>query len=247
MGEKVTKTIENKGKRSKYAGILFDADNTLFDFDAAEDFALRTTMERRNIPWSEVTKNQYLAINRPLWDAFYQGKVEQKWLMVERFRRFSELLGVETDPKAWDEEYLELLGESSVLIDGAEELLRELKPHFVLVLATNGETEVQKKRLGKSSINGLFDGVFISKELGMKKPEKAYFHHILKELRLAPEETLMVGDNLLADIQGAINAGIDSVLYSPDIGKMEILAGLEPTYRVGRLEKIKDIVWGEKG
>lgn len=242
----MTKNRKNGGETPRYTTVLFDADNTLFDFDAAEDYALKTSMARRGIAFSEERKEQYLAINRPLWQAFYEGKVEQKWMMVERFRRFSELLGVKTDPAAWDEEYLGLLGECSVLIDGAEELLRALKGHCTLALATNGETEVQKKRLANSSINGLFDGVFISKELGMKKPEKEYFDHILHALKAKPEAALMVGDNLTADILGAINTGIDSVLYSPEVEKMEIPAGMEPTYKARKLAEIEEIVWRGK-
>lgn len=230
----------------RYRAVLFDADNTLFDFDAAEEYALKTSMERRGIAFNQERKERYLAINRPLWDAFYKGEVEQNWMMVERFRRFSELLCVETDPAEWDREYLGLLGECSVLIDGAEELLRALKGKCVLALATNGETEVQKKRLANSGIQGLFDGVFISKEIGMKKPQKEYFHHILKELDVSPKETLMVGDNLLADIQGAINAGIDCALYSPDADEMEIPRELEPTYRVKELGEIEKIIWREE-
>lgn len=240
----MTKTAENGEKRPKYSLILFDADNTLFDFDAAEEQALRVSMERRGLKFSQERKEEYLKINRPLWDALYRGEVEQKWLMVERFRRFSELLGAEIDPVSWDNEYLELLGECAALVPGAEELLRALRPVCKLALATNGETHVQKKRLANSSINDCFDGIFISKELGMKKPEKEYFFHILDKMQAKPEDTLMVGDNVLADIQGAINSGIDSVLYSPEIEKIKVPEGLEPTYRVGDLSQIRDIVWG---
>lgn len=240
------KTEEKQKKIPRYPVVLFDADNTLFDFDAAEDFALRTTMERRGLAYSEERKAQYLAINRPLWDRFYAGEVEQKWLMVERFRLFAELLGAETDPVGWDDEYLELLSESAVLIEGAEALLRGLKPYCTLALATNGETHVQKKRLAKSSISDCFDGVFISKELGMKKPEKEYFHHILKELNAAPQTALMVGDNLMADILGAQNSGMDSVFYSPEADKMKFPEGIAPTYTATKLAQIEKIVWGEE-
>lgn len=242
----MTKNKEKNGKMPKYKAVLFDIDNTLFDFDAAEDYALKTSMARRGIAYSEERKGHYLAINRPLWEGFHQGKVDQNWLMVERFRMFGGLYGVEPDPEEWNREYLALLGESSVLTEGAEELLRALRGHCLLAIATNGETAVQKKRLAASPVAGWFDGVFISKEMGLKKPDKAYFDRILETLGVENTQALMVGDNLMADILGANNAEMDSAFFAPDADRVEIPAGVRPTYKITKLQQIKTIIWGEE-
>lgn len=226
--------------KQRYETVLLDADNTLFDFNAAEEQALRRSMERRGLAFSRERLEQYTAINRELWDAFHRGEVEQEWLKTERFRRFGALLGWTGDPAAWDAEYLDFLGDCGTLLPGALELLEALKPHCRLGLATNGLQAVQRKRLAGNPVAPYFDGVFISQEMGVGKPHKDYFRQVLSALDARAETAVMVGDDLLSDIQGAINAGLDSIWYSRK-GEESPL----PTYRVTRLEDVAKIVLGE--
>lgn len=230
-----------KRVNKRYKTVLFDADNTLFDFNAAEEQALRRTMETRGLSFDRERLTRYAAINRELWDAFHRGEVEQEWLKTERFRRFGGELGWSGDPEAWDEEYLDALGDCGALLPGALELLQVLKPHCKMGLATNGLQKVQRKRLAGNPATPYFDGIFISQEMGVGKPEPAYFEKVLKALGADRTTTLMVGDDLLSDIQGAINAGIDCAWYSPN-GEDSPL----PTYRVRRLEEIVGLVCGDE-
>lgn len=224
----------------RYQCVLIDADNTLLDFDAAERQALRRTMEARGLPYNEETQARYIAINRELWDAFHRGEVEQGWLKGERFRRFGAELGWTGDERAWDEEYLDALGDCQALLPGALELLARIKPYCRIGLATNGLQKVQRKRLAGNPILDYLDGVFISQELGVGKPHKAYFQQVLAAMHAAPETTVMVGDDLLSDIQGAINAGLDSIWYSRKGEKSPL-----PTYTVTALGDVAKIVLGE--
>ena len=225
--------------KKRYETVLFDADNTLLDFNAAEEQALRRSMEARGLEFTPQRLEQYTAINRELWDAYHRGEVEQGWLKGERFRRFGAALGWSGDPEEWDRDYLDKLGDCGALLPGAVELLERLKPRCRLGLATNGLRAVQRKRLADNPITPYFDGIFISQEMGVGKPEKAYFEKVLAALGADRETTLMVGDDLLSDIQGAINAGLDCVWYSPSGAESPL-----PTYRVRRLEEVAGIVWG---
>ncbi len=225
--------------RPRYDLVLLDADNTIFDFDAAEERALALTLRERGGRWEETTLDRYRAINQPLWNAFHRGEVTQEWLTVERFRRFGAVYGVEADPEVWNRDFLDRLGECAVLLPGALELLQTLKPHVRLALATNGLTVVQKKRLRDCPATPYFERVFISQEMGVGKPEAAYFHRILGELDVPARRAVMVGDALLSDIQGAINAGIDNIWYTRNGERSDL-----PTYTVGRLEDIPAIVLG---
>lgn len=225
----------------RYTCVLMDADNTLLDFSAAEEQALRRSMEARGLEFTLERLARYTAINRELWGAFHRGEVEQDWLKAERFRRFGAELGWSGDVGAWNEEYLDALGDCGKLLPGALELLQALKPYCKLGLATNGLQRVQRKRLVDNPIVPYLDGIFISQEMGVGKPHKEYFDQVLAALGASPKTTVMVGDDLLSDIQGAINAGIDSIWYSRDGERSRL-----PTYQVGRLEDVADIVLGRE-
>lgn len=226
--------------KQRYTCVLIDADNTLLDFDATECQALRRTMERRGLPYNKETQARYAAINRALWDAYHRGEIKQEWLKGERFRRFGAELGWSGDERAWDAEYLDALGDCGTPLPGALELLKALKPHCRIGLATNGLQKVQRRRLAGNPIAAYLDGVFISQEMGIGKPHKEYFDQVLQAMKAAPETTVMVGDDLLSDIQGAINAGLDSIWYSRKGGSSPL-----PTYTVTALGDVAKIVLGE--
>lgn len=217
----------------RYDLVLFDADNTLFDFTASERQALRRSMEERGLAYSEAAFQTYRGVNAPLWQRFNRGEVTQEWLTVERFRRFGELLGAEADPEDWNRDYLDKLGDCGALLPGALELVQSLKPFCRVALATNGLQAVQRKRLRGNPLAPLLDGIFISQEMGAGKPQRAYFDRILEVMDTPRERAVMVGDDLTSDIQGAINAGIDSIWYSPDGGESPL-----PTYTVHELGEI---------
>ena len=128
----------------RYDTVLLDADNTLFDFDAAEEAALARALGAWSCPLDPQVLSRYLEINRDLWAAFDRGEVEQDHLLVERFRLLGEALGRPWDPPAVNDAYLTALGEESRLLPGAEALCRSLKEAGCrLALATNGAARVQ--------------------------------------------------------------------------------------------------------
>lgn len=221
----------------RYQTVLFDADNTLLDFNATEEQALRRSLEARGMDCTPERLKRYAAINRELWDAAHRGEADHDWLVVERFRRFGAELGLEADPEAWNRDYLDKLGDCGALLPGALELLKALKPYCRIGLATNGLRIVQRKRLRDNPILPYLDGVFISQEMGVGKPSKEYFDAVLQAMDAVPGTTVMVGDDLLSDIQGAINAGLDSIWYSPNGAESPL-----PTYRVTDLAQIEELV-----
>lgn len=226
---------------ARYKTVLLDADGTLLDFEATERQALRRCMEPRGIPFSDAVLRTYLDINVPLWAAHHRGEITRERLMVKRFEDFGAAMGLAADPEEWNREYLDLLGDCGDVIPGAVELLAALKPHCTLALATNGLAEIQRRRLKGNPIAPYLDGVFISEEMGVGKPEKRYFEQVLVALGADPAATVMVGDDLTADIQGAVNAGLDSIWYTKTKEKSTL-----PTYQTDRLARVAEIILEER-
>ncbi len=200
----------------RYDYVLFDADNTLFDFDRAEAEALRTTLAEYGLPATPETEETYLAVNRALWAQFDRGEVSREWLVVERFARLLRALGRSGDPAAVNHAYLTHLGEGAFLLPGAEELCRALAPCCTLAIVTNGVAMAQRARFEASPLRDVVPWLFISEEVGASKPDPAFFAPVLRALG-EPDRArvLMVGDNLLTDIQGGKNAGLDTAWFNP--------------------------------
>lgn len=234
---------------SEYKWLLFDADNTLFDFDAAQDFSLTRTMIYHGMEPTEARKNHFKAINAALWAAFDRGEISQDSLVVERYARFLAEEGFEGDPAAWNEMALRRLAESPVLLPGAEKLIYKLSSRYTLALITNGVAFVQRERLKRSPLGRYFgDRVFISGEMGCQKPERAFFDKVLTELGASRQKgkVLVIGDSLSSDILGAFNARLDSMWFDrANAGSPRP----KPTYRVTSYADMEKILipspfWG---
>ena len=216
----------------KYEYLLFDIDNTIMDFTEGEKTALFLTMEEFGISLAQTDYQKYLAVNKAAWSRFEAGELDSIDVQRVRFEDFAAHLGRDvaqaTDMNA---RYVENLGEQAILFDGAAELLERLSRRYQLAIATNGLSLVQRARLAKAGILPLFRGVFISQEMRVPKPDKAYFELIFAFFGdEAREKYLMIGDSLSADIQGGINAGIDTCWYRPAGETLPI--DIAPTYTI---------------
>lgn len=230
----------------RYDIVLFDADNTLFDFDRAEAEALRRVTEARGYELTPERMAAYHEINRALWSRFDQGEIGRDWLVIERFRVFLEQLGGGGDPAEMNRDYLRELGRCSVLLPGAETLCRRLKPFCRMAVLTNGITESQTGRLERSAIRDCIQELFISQSMGCQKPQRAFFDQVYAAMGLTPaelERTVMVGDNLRSDILGGINGGIDTIWYRRDGAENE--TEIQPTWTADTLEQVGDLILGE--
>lgn len=226
----------------RYDTVLLDADNTLFDFDAAEEAALARALGAWGCPLDPQVLSRYLEINRDLWAAFDRGEVEQDHLLVERFRLLGEALGRPWDPPAVNDAYLTALGEESRLLPGAEALCRSLKEAGCrLALATNGVARVQYARLAGSPLKPYLERLFISGEMGTRKPEPAFFRAALSAMGAEDmNRCVMVGDGLGSDVKGALSVGLDVIWFAPGGGIAP--AELKPTYTARSLEEIGSII-----
>lgn len=223
---------------NRYEYLLFDIDNTLMDFSAGEKAALYQTMAERGSPLSDEQYRAYLAINAGVWAQFEQGLLDSVTVQRLRFEQFLSYLSRDpAEAQAVNDHYVENLGKQAVVMDGAMEMLHRVKERYRLAVVTNGLRLVQRARLDRSGFLPLLDGVFISQEMGVQKPTKAYFDAVLAAFGDGdPKKYLIIGDSLSADIQGGANAGIDTCWFRP-VGA-EPRGEIVPTYTVGGYDEL---------
>lgn len=227
---------------NRYDFVLFDADNTLFDFDRAEHEALALALKAFSIPCTPETEALYVSINSALWAMLDRGVATREWLVVERFARLTAALGVEADPAALNRTYLDRLGEQPFLLPGAEEVCRVLGAHCTLAILTNGVARAQRGRFERSALAGLIPHLFISEEVGASKPSPDFFRPVLTALGITDSRrALMVGDNLTTDIGGAAAMGLDTAWYHPTAPSSSH-PNPAPTWEISRLEELIPLV-----
>ena len=227
----------------KYKLLIFDLDNTIFNYDKAENFALDKTLKTFGCPVTEGMKISYRDINEQTWKRFERGEITSEDLRVMRFSRFAEVHGLEWDAGEVSRKYLENLGLGGFLIDGAEKLLFELQKDFHLASVTNGISDVQRARLKNSTLKGMFKPLIISDEVGAAKPDPRIFEILMEEAGdYRKEEILMIGDSLTSDIAGAAAAGIPNCWYNPD--GLPADDKIIPDFEIKSLEEVKSVVYG---
>lgn len=224
----------------RYPYLLFDADNTLFDFDANELVSFRNTIAAQNIAYTDEKYTIYHRCNAQLWHAFDLGQCTKDFLLVERFRRFLAEIGEDGSPEEMNRDHLAGLALSALLFPGALELCQKLSGQHDLYIITNAVESVQRKRFNASPLAPYFKGVFISETVGHSKPSKEFFDHVLRAVPgMTQENTLVIGDSLSSDILGANNAGLSCCWYNPKGAPRP--ADLRIDYEVRRLEDILPI------
>lgn len=225
----------------KYPYLLFDADDTLFDFQKGAVRAFEIMCHTCEIPYTPETYRLYHEINKVLWAAFDRGEVTKEFVTLERYVRFLKALQLNRDPAQCNHVYLTALGEGVFPLPHAEEVCRALaKRGHQLYIVTNGVASVQKNRLKLCSFGHLFQQLFISEEAGASKPDKAYFDHVRSHLpELTAENALVIGDSLATDIRGANNAGLPCCWFNPK--KAAAPADLRIDHEIWDLRQLLDL------
>ncbi|WP_027631445.1 YjjG family noncanonical pyrimidine nucleotidase [Clostridium hydrogeniformans] len=226
----------------KYDIIMFDADDTLFDFKKSEREAFKNTMGEFNIEYDEnYHLNIYKDINRVIWKELEEGLITQKKLKVERFKRLSYRLKVKFDEEKFAESYMNHLSYASYVYEDSIGLLEELHKNNRLIIITNGLKKVQDNRIKKSTIAKYFEYIVVSEEVKISKPDPKIFEHTLNNISYTDKsKVLMVGDSLTSDIQGGINFGIDTCWFNPE--KIVNTTEIKPTYEIANLIELKSIL-----
>ena len=198
--------------------VFFDLDHTLWDFEKNSALTFEKILQKNQIPvdTSEFVR-QYSPINYRYWDLFRDDKISQNEMRFGRLRETFALLNLKVEQEVLEllaDEYIEFLPENNNVFEGTFELLEYLKPKYNLHIITNGSHDLQNHKMNNSKLSPYFKTTTNSQSVGVKKPNPLIFDFALRQANAKKENSIMIGDCIHADVLGAINCGMDAVLFS---------------------------------
>ncbi len=227
-----------------YRWFLFDADGTLFDYDAAEYQALSRSLAQAGLPFGPDVLETYRRINSQLWRDFEMAQITSDRIKTERFTRLFDELDLDQpapDPSRFGTRYLRNLGDCIDLMPDAAAVLHDLRGKVRLALITNGLSTVQRSRLSKSGLDTYFEAVVVSDEEGVAKPDPGIFDIIFARMdQPNKDDVLMIGDSLTSDIRGANAYGIDACWYNLEGRPRDVEVAIR--YEIRALPELLSIV-----
>ncbi|MFZ6051755.1 YjjG family noncanonical pyrimidine nucleotidase [Halocola ammonii] len=229
----------------KYDHLFFDLDRTLWDFEANSEVALRGLFDvfelrGRGVENFEDFLSTYKQINEACWAKYRMGEMDKETLRVTRFLDTFKKYGLDDRKLAieFGDGYIAESPRQKGLKPGTIETLDYLAEKYVLHIITNGFKEVQHIKMENCGLTPYFSEIIISEEVGEKKPHPRVFNSALDRAKTSSKRSVMVGDDLIADVGGARNAGWDQVFYNPD----EVRHSENITFEIRHLNELTNIL-----
>ena len=229
----------------QYKHLFFDLDHTLWDFEAnsrqtLEEMYHNLLLRERGVYSFDEFFSRYIVHNDKLWERYRNGYIKvdelrwkRMWLTLLDFK-----IGDEPLARKMDVLFLDALPTRKILFPYAVEILDYLtQKGYRLHLITNGFEKTQLSKIENAGLSGYFGEVITSEGANSLKPHKEIFEYAFRKTGAEPAESIMLGDSIEADIQGAINAGIDQVY----VNHLGIEPEIRPTYTVNSLKELEKI------
>lgn len=228
-----------------YKHLFFDLDHTLWDFETNAKETLfelhgLNALSERGISDFDAFFDRYSFHNNRLWDRYTKGFIKQEelrwkrlWLALLDFKIADEILA-----RKMSEQFLDGLPNRKNLFPYTTEILSYLtQKNYVLHLITNGFDSIQHNKLKYSNLTHYFNEIITSEKAGCLKPNKEIFEFALQLTNADINESIMIGDNIEADIKGAMNAGLDTIF----VNHLSVEINVRPTYVIHHLKELEDI------
>lgn len=228
-----------------YKHLFFDLDHTLWDFNSNARLTLEELYQvmelgSLGILDFELFYTTYLSHNDKLWEKYRSGIIKVDELRWKRmwYTLIDFKIGNEKLARDMGFRFLQLLPTRTLLFPHTIECLDYLTDKgYRLHLITNGFEETQHSKLKHSGIASYFIEVITSEGSNSIKPNKEIFEYAFMKTSANPHESIMIGDSIEVDIQGAMNAGIDQVFVNHTC----IDCPIQPTYMVHSLKELEKI------
>lgn len=227
-----------------YKALLFDLDDTIFDFERCSRKALFETFQQLGADYNDFVYEQFRQVDDMLWSQQKRGSLTLHEVLEIRFKHLFERLNIKVrgqlNPYSaapsdslsrldgslsqWgDALYIEAqrlfadrLSNQFHLKPDAENIIERLSKRYPLYVASNGILEMQVQRLKLAKLLPYFTDVYVSDDIGYEKPNSKFFAECLRRSRLTPDDVLLIGDSLQADMVGGNNSAIDTCWYNPN-------------------------------
>lgn len=203
--------------------IFFDLDHTLWDFDRNAESCLTQIYElnelkSRGVASSGAFIQTFATHNRALWKQLEAKEITHDFLRDERFKIVLDALGIRANTELsnkLNDDFLDSLTEQTHLISGTLEVLEYLAPNYELHILSNGFDDIQRKKMRLSGIEPYFKHLVTFDTARARKPDRQIFDAAMSLANTTPDNSLMIGDTLDADIKGALNVGMRAVWFEP--------------------------------
>ena len=228
-----------------YKSIFFDLDDTLWDTyhnnkECLEEIFIDYQFDRHYDSF-ETFFQIYMPHNLKLWENYRKHEIDRQTLILERFLYVLRPMGINDNEYVlklnWD--FLQRTAKKKRLIEGTIEILEYLAPFYRLFILSNGFREIQASKLQNAGISSYFEKIILSEDANIQKPHKEIFDFALKNTNSRRRESIMIGDSLEVDIEGAWYAKIDQLWFNPDNLPCQHII---PTYQVRTLTDISTIL-----
>ena len=229
-----------------YKDLFFDLDHTLWDFETNSKETIQELYNTHRLADLGIVDfdgfySTYSAHNHRLWDRYTKGFIKQEELRWKRVYLSLLDFKVANEPLAREmsQAYLEILPNKKHLFPYTIEILDYLKQKdYKMHLITNGFESVQFKKIQNSGLQDYFIEVITSEASNSLKPHKDIFEYALKNAKASVAESIMIGDNESADIQGGINMGMDTVF----VNHIQAIPTIPATYTITHLKELETIL-----
>jgi len=200
--------------------VFFDLDHTLWDFEKNSDLTFQKLFKDYNLA---LDLHRFLEVYKPLnlkfWRLYREEKISKEELRFQRLKVAFDAVHFDASDElitTLADKYIDYLPHFNHLFEGTFEILDYLKDRYQLHIITNGFEEVQSKKMNSSKITHYFNAIITSESVGVKKPNPRVFEHALKVANATKENSIMIGDSLEADIEGAVNFGLKAIYCNFD-------------------------------
>ena len=192
--------------------VFIDIDNTLLDFNKCALWSMQKAFEDYHLSFESSMFDTFNMINNRLWLRIEKGELTKEELYACRWNMIFAILGIDIDGVEFENVFYSHLTESAEPVDGAHELLKYLHGRYIASYAQ------QIKRLNNAGMTEYLDRIFISEQIGFSKPKKEFFERCFEKIApIRPDETLMIGDSLTADIEGGARFGMKTCWYDHNL------------------------------